>query len=328
LSVVISGSIAYDYLMRFPGRFREHILMDHVNRISLSFLVDSMKRQRGGVAPNIAYSLKLLGCDPLILGTAGQDFGDYRKWLEENGLRLDGVKVLEDEFTASFFVNTDLDNNQIATFYAGAMGKAASLSLKGLPKDQVDMVIVSPNSPDAMRKHAREAKELSIPLMYDPSQQVVRLSKEDLIEGINGAKILIVNDYEHALILEKTGLTDQDLLRMAEVIIVTKEEDGSEIITRERRIHIPAAKPRRIAEPTGVGDAYRAGLLAGYFRGLPWEVSGRLGSVAAIFVLEHEGPQEHHYTIDEFIERYKENFGDDPRLERLREKPIRIKSTK
>ena len=322
MSIVISGSIAYDYLMRFPGRFREHILMDHVNRISLSFLVDSMKRQRGGVAPNIAYSLKLLGCDPLILGTAGQDFGDYRKWLSEQGLRLDGVKIIEDEYTASFFVNTDLDNNQIATFYAGAMRKASELSLKDLPEDQINMVVVSPNAPEAMKRHAREAKDLGIPLMYDPSQQVVRLSKEDLIEGIDGAKILIVNDYEHALILEKTGLTDDDLLRMVEVIVVTREEDGSEITTRDGKIHIPPAKPHRIAEPTGVGDAYRAGLLAGYFRGLPWDVCGRLGSVAAIFVLEHEGTQEHHYTIDEFLDRYRENFGDDPRLEKLKEKPI------
>ncbi len=315
MSTVISGSIAYDYLMHFPGHFREHFLLDKMDRVSLSFLVDSMRRQRGGVAPNIAYSMKLLGCNPLIFGTVGKDFGEYRAWLEQHGLDLSGIKEIEDEYTASFFVNTDEDNNQIATFYIGAMAHATELSLRDLPKERVDLVVVSPNAPEAMIKHAAEAKELGVPYVYDPSQQVVRLSKEDLIRGIEGAEILIVNDYEYALIKNKTGLSDEDLTRMAHVVIVTRGEEGSEIMVGKERIEIPAAKPEEVSEPTGVGDAYRAGLLAGRSRGLPWEVCGRLGSLAAVYVLEHPGPQEHHYTIEEFLERYHRNFGDDPRVD-------------
>ncbi len=317
MSTVISGSIAYDYLMHFPGRFREHFLLDKMERVSLSFLVDSMRKQRGGVAPNIAYSMKLLGCDPLIFGTVGKDFGEYREWLERQGLDLSGIREIEEEYTASFFVDTDEDNNQIATFYIGAMAHATELSLKELPRERMDVVVISPNAPGAMVKHAEEAKEIGVPYVYDPSQQVVRLSKEDLIQGVEGAEILIVNDYEYALIKNKTGLSDEDLTSMAHAVIVTKGEEGSEIMVGKDRIDIPAAKPEKISEPTGVGDAYRAGLLAGLHHGLPWEVCGRLGSLAAVYVLEHPGPQEHHYTVEDFLERYRRTFGDDPRVEAL-----------
>ncbi len=315
MSTVISGSIAYDYLMHFPGHFRDYFLLDQIDRVSLSFLVDSMRRQRGGVAPNIAYSMKLLGCDPLILGTVGKDFGEYKAWLVEQGLDLSGVREIEDEYTASFFVNTDEENNQIATFYIGAMAHAVDLSLKDVPRERMDTVVVSPNAPEAMIKHAGEAKEIGVPYVYDPSQQVVRLSKEDLIHGIEGAEILIVNDYEYALIKNKTGLSDEDLVKMAHAVIVTEGEGGSEIMVGRERIQVPAAKPEKIVEPTGVGDAYRAGLLAGLHHNLPWEVCGRLGSLAAVYVLEHTGPQEHHYTIEEFLERYRRTFGNDPRVD-------------
>ncbi len=222
MSIVVTGSIAYDYLMSFPGKFTDQILPDKLARLSVSFLVDEMTRHRGGIAPNIAYSMKLLGGDPIILGTVGQDFGDYRRWLEENGIRTDQIVVIPEKFTASFFVNTDVEQNQIASFYTGAMADSKDVSLASRGLTDVDLVIISPSDPAAMLNYAQECRTLGIPFAYDPSQQTARLSGEDLRNSIPGAAYLMVNDYELAVIQEKTGWDLARIRAEVETLIVTE----------------------------------------------------------------------------------------------------------
>jgi adenosine kinase len=307
MTIVITGSIAFDYLMSFPGSFSEHLLPDHLSRLSVSFLVDSMDKRRGGCAPNIAYTLALLGERPRLMGTAGQDFEEYRQWLEAAGVDTSLVKIVGEKFTASFFCSTDKDGNQIASFYTGAMAHAAELSFRSV--EGCDLAIISPNDPAAMVQYAEECRTLSIPYIFDPSQQVARLSAEDLREGVQGAYIVVCNDYEFEIIRQKTGMADADLLRHTEALVVTRGEQGASILTGDRTIQIPAVPPRRIVDPTGVGDAFRAGFMKGLAMGAPYEVCGRLGSVAATYVLEHLGGQSHAYTLEEFAARYKEHFG-------------------
>jgi adenosine kinase len=307
MTIVVTGSIAFDYLMSFPGSFSEHLLPDHLSRVSVSFLVDSMDKRRGGCAPNIAYTLALLGERPRLMGTAGQDFEEYRQWLEAAGVDTSLVKIVGGKFTASFFCSTDKDGNQIASFYTGAMAHAAELSFRSV--EGCDLAIISPNDPAAMVQYAEECRTLSIPYIFDPSQQVARLSAEDLREGVEGAYIVVCNDYEFEIIRQKTGMADADLLRHTEALVVTRGEQGASILTGDRTIQIPAVPPRRIVDPTGVGDAFRAGFMKGLAMGAPYEVCGRLGSVAATYVLEHLGGQSHAYTLEEFAARYKEHFG-------------------
>jgi adenosine kinase len=309
MNIVVTGSIAYDYLMTFPGYFKEHILPDRIAKLSVSFLVDSMTKQRGGVAPNIAYNLALLGEHPIIMATAGQDFAEYRTWLESHGVDTSAVVEVSDKFTASFFVSTDLDHCQIASFYVGAMGYANQLSFHDL-KVPVDLAIISPNDPEAMRKYPRECQELSIPYIYDPSQQIIRLIGDDLCAGINSSKMLIVNEYEFEMIRNKTGMSEEQVLDCAGTLIITRGSEGSTIWADGQHFDIPVVKPVRVADPTGVGDAYRAGIIKGMSLGLPWSVVGRMGSLAAAYVLEQPGTQNHSYTWAEFVARYRENFGD------------------
>ncbi len=318
MSIIITGSVAYDYLMSFPGRFSEHILPDQIHQVSLSFLVDSMRKQRGGCAPNIAYSLALLGERPTIMATVGQDFEEYRASLDAVGVDTSAIATVKDEFTSSFFVNTDEENNQIASFYIGAMGKADMLSFHDLDYQAIEIAIISPNAPAAMVKYARECQELGIDYIYDPSQQIVRLSGKELLEGTRGAQVLIVNEYEFGMTKNKTGLTDQELLALPEITIVTRAEEGSTIYVQDQVLQIPAVPPEPLAEPTGVGDAYRSGVIKGMLRGYSWETTGRIAALAATYVLEQHGTQNHHYTPDEFVERYRQVFGDAPELEDLR----------
>lgn len=317
MTIIVTGSVAYDYIMSFPGRFREHILPDKIDRLSVSFLVDSMRRQRGGCAPNIAYSLRLLGQRPSIMATVGQDFDDYRCWLEERGIDVSAIRVYDDDFTASFFVSTDLEGNQIASFYTGAMRRARELSFHDLRGRAIELAVISPNDPEAMVRYTRECQELGIPYVYDPSQQIIRLRGEEIIAGARGARLLIVNEYEFEMIKNKTGLTEAALCDLAQTTIVTCGERGSLIVDGERQIAVPAAAPRQRGEPTGVGDAYRAGVMVGLLAGFPWEVCGRMGSLAATYVLEQEGPLSHSYTIAEFVERYRQTFGPAPELDAL-----------
>ena len=313
MTVLVTGSIAFDYIMVFPGYFKDHILPDKIHHISVSFLVDSMKKQRGGVAPNIAYNLALLGERPKIMATVGEDFTEYGRWLEAHGVDTSAIVEIPEEFTASFFVSTDKDQNQIASFYTGAMAYAYQLSFQEHGIQDIELVVISPNDPRAMTQYVLECKKLGIQYIYDPSQQIIRLSAEELLQGVRGSKMVIINDYEFEMLKNKTGCSTEDIATATETLIVTKGERGSTIILRERPlapIEIPAVPPRRTADPTGVGDAYRAGIIKGMLHGLDWETTGRMGSLAATFALEEHGTQNHQYALDEFISRFGQVFGD------------------
>ena len=317
MSIIVTGSIAYDYLMCFPGHFREHILMDEVGKISVSFLVDEKQMHRGGVGPNIAYSLALLGHHPRLMGTAGRDFAEYAAWLQAQGVDTSLVRVYPEEFTATFTAITDLDQNQIAGFHAGAMSRARELSFEGMDPKDIDLVIISPNDPVGMNKYARECQELGIPFIYDPSQQLARLDGPELLESMRGALALTVNDYELEMVKNKTGLDVAGILEHAGMLVVTCGADGASLMSKDRRVDVPAVPPDVLRDPTGVGDAFRAGLITGLVRGYPWEVTGRLGALAATYVLEQSGTMNHHYTVPEFVARYRSNFGDAPELDDL-----------
>jgi len=307
MKIIVTGSIAYDYLMSFPGSFTEHLLPDHLQRVSLSFLVDTMDKRRGGCAPNIAYTLALLGERPRLMATAGQDFGEYRTWLEAAGIDTALVKEIEGKFTASFFCSTDQHGNQIASFYTGAMAHAAELSIGRA--GGCDLAIISPNDPAAMVSYAEECRAIGVPYIFDPSQQVARMGGDELKRGLSGAHIIISNDYEFEIIREKTGLDEQALLQLADVVVVTKGEKGASVMLRDGAMDIPAVPPARMADPTGVGDAFRGGFMKGLAMGAGFEVCGRIGSVAATYALEHMGGSSHTYTRDEFRARYAEQFG-------------------
>jgi adenosine kinase len=307
VKIVVTGSIAYDYLMSFPGKFTEHFLPEHFSRVSLSFLVDSMDKRRGGCAPNIAYTLALLGERPRLMATAGQDFSDYRRWLEAAGIDTSLVKDVPDKFTASFFCSTDTANNQIASFYTGAMAHAGELSFR--TAGRVDLAIISPNDPGAMTQYADECRTLGVRFIFDPGQQCARMSGEELTDGLTGAEIVICNDYELELLRQKTRLDDEGILARANTLVVTRGERGSSVIRPGGRVDVPAVTPSRIADPTGVGDAYRGGFMKGLAAGADDAVCARLGSVAAAFALEHLGGSSHAYTFAEFADRYQQHFG-------------------
>src|SRR3989440_580851 len=307
MSIVVTGSIAFDYLMSFPGRFTEHFLPEHMKRVSLSFLVDTMDKRRGGCAPNIAYTLALLGERPLLMATAGEDFGEYRRWLEAAGIDTSLVVEIDGKFCASFFCSTDQDNNQIASFYTGAMADAGQLSFRTVR--DCGLAIIAPNDPGAMVQYAEECRTLDIPFIFDPGQQCARMSGDDLRDGVSGAAIVIVNDYELELLRQKTGMSEADILREARALVITRGEHGSTVATEDEWIDVAAVTPHRIVDPTGVGDAYRGGLMKGIVLGLPYETCARMGSVAAAYVLEHLGGLSHSYTWEEFQNRYEQHFG-------------------
>jgi adenosine kinase len=305
--MIVTGSIAYDYLMSFPGSFTDHLLPDQLARVSLSFLVDSMDKRRGGCAPNIAYTLALLGEKPQLMATAGQDFEEYRRWLEAVGVDTSLVQEVPGKFTASFFCSTDSTNNQIASFYTGAMAHAGELSFRTL--GQIDLVIISPNDPGAMTQYAEECRAMSVKYIFDPGQQCARMDGQQLLDGIRDAYMVICNDYEFELIRQKTGRTEAQILEDSELLVITKGEHGATVLTRQAELTVPAVPPRQIADPTGVGDAYRGGFMKGLSMGADPLVCAQMGSVAAAYALEHIGGQSHAYTWDEFRERYEQHFG-------------------
>jgi adenosine kinase len=308
MHIVITGSIAFDYLMSFPGKFTEHFLPEHMHRVSLSFLVDTMDKRRGGCAPNIAYTLALLGERPRLMAAAGEDFPEYRQWLEAAGVDTSLVVQVPGKFTASFFCSTDQANNQIASFYTGAMADAGQLSFR--TAGQCGLAIVSPNDPGAMLQYADECRTLGIPYIFDPGQQCTRMSGAELKDGLVGAHVLICNDYEFELVRQKTGLGEGDVLGQVKVLVVTRGENGSSVyLASGARVDVPAVAPYRIVDPTGVGDAYRGGFMKGMAIRQSFEVCAQMGSVAATYALEHLGGQSHSYTYDEFVRRYETHFG-------------------
>jgi len=316
MSVVCSGSVAYDYLMSFPGYFRDHILPEQIDCLSLSFLVDTMVKQRGGTAPNIAYTMALLGEKPRLVATVGEDFEEYRNWLESKGIDTTYVRVVAGKYTASFFANTDLSNAQICTFYTGAMANASEVSIKEI-QPKPEMVIISPDDPLAMKSHAEQCVELGVPYLYDPSQQVVRLDAESLREGVEGAHSLFVNEYEFNLLQKHTGLTPKAIQDKVTFMVVTCGKRGAVVYADGKEFQIKTVPPRALVEPTGVGDAFRAGFVVGYRRGFDWQTCGQMGALAATYVLEQRGTQSHFYTPEDFVNRYRENFDDQGVLDAL-----------
>jgi len=307
MKIVVTGSIAFDYLMSFPGKFADQILPEHLSRLSVSFLVDTMDKRRGGCGPNIAYTVALLGGRPALMATAGEDFGEYRQWLEAAGIDTTYTAQIPGKFCASFFCNTDQSNNQIASFYTGAMADAGELSFRAV--EDCGLAIIAPNDPGAMVQYAEECRTLGIPFIFDPGQQCARMAGDQLRDGITGAAIVIVNDYELELLRQKTGMSEHDILVVARTLIVTRGEHGSSVITDRGRVDVPAVAPTRMVDPTGVGDAFRGGLMRGISLGLPYEIAARMGSVAATYALEHMGGLSHAYTWNEFKARYQEHFG-------------------
>lgn len=319
MDILLTGSVAYDYLMTFPGYFSDHFLPDKLHSISLSFLVDSMRRQRGGIATNIAYTLALLGGRPRLWVAVGEDFEEYRAWLESKGVDTSGARVIPGVFTASFFVSTDRSNAQIASFYPGAMAYSAQLSLHGLTGSRPDLVMISPSDPPAMNQLVRECQELNLAYLYDPSQQLARLSGEDVRSGILGAWALFVNDYEFALIEKMTGW-DATSIRQQNpdiLIVVTRGEQGATIDSSSEQFNIPIIPPEQVVDPTGVGDAFRGGFLTGLRLGLDLLICGRMGALAATYCLEQLGTQAHNYTPVEFVKRYRQYFDDNGVLDVL-----------
>ena len=310
MDVIVTGSIAYDYLMRFPGKFTDHLLPDQLHQISLSFLVEDMTKHWGGVAANIAYSLALLGLRPKLMGTVGRDFPDYRHWLENSGVDTSTVRQIDAVFTASFFANTDLVNNQIASFYSGAMAYAAEYALADAFHGIPDLVVISPNDPRAMQNLAQECRERRIKFIYDPSQQVARLNGQELARDMQGAYAMIVNGYEAEIISDKTGQSIDELRKSVEILVVTQGARGVQIYSQEEFIEIEAFPPTVILDPTGVGDAFRAGFICGLVSKWPLRLSGEVGTLCATYVLEKVGTQSHHFTVDEFVNRLRTKYDD------------------
>ncbi|MFA5321499.1 MAG: carbohydrate kinase family protein [Smithella sp.] len=299
MQIVVSGSMAYDRIMDFPGHFSDHILPDKIHMLNVCFQVNGMKEKYGGTAGNIAYALTMMGEKPFICATIGHDYQRYFKWLEKNGISTEGIKIIADEFTAGAYITTDLADNQITGFNPGAMRYQSTLDFAKLDPDQ-NIVIVSPGNFDDMVVYPRTCKKRGIGYILDPGQSLPMWDKKELIQAIDGCRILIVNDYELSLIISKTGLDKNALLEMAETIITTLGESGSQISTRQSELKVPAFKVKKVVDPTGAGDSYRGGLLSGLVRGMDIELCAWMGSVCASFSVESYGTQEYSFTREEF----------------------------
>ncbi|MGO9038823.1 MAG: carbohydrate kinase family protein [Steroidobacteraceae bacterium] len=307
-AALICGSVAYDTILVFPDRFKAHILPDKIHILNVAFLVPEMRREFGGCAANIAYSLRLLGDLGLPMATAGHDFGPYRERLKALGIRLDHVTVIEDAFTAQAFITTDLDDNQITAFHPGAM-QYAHVNQVSRAAAGVALGIVAPDGRQAMIEHAAQFVAAGIPFIFDPGQGLPMFGADELKTFIEQATWVAVNDYEWGLLQQKTGLTAADIAAKAEALIVTRGAEGSVIYAGGRVMAIPSVKPRTLVDPTGCGDAYRAGLIHGLLRGLDWETTGRVASLMGSIKIESRGPQNHAFTPEEFRGRYRDVFG-------------------
>ncbi len=307
-AALICGSVAYDTILQFPDRFKSHILPDKIHILNVSFLVPDMRREFGGCATNIAYSLKLLGDRGVPMATAGHDFAPYRERMLALGICMDYVKVIDGAFTAQAFITTDLDDNQITAFHPGAM-QHAHLNQVSDAGSGIALGIVAPDGRQAMMEHAAQFAAAKIPFIFDPGQGMPMFGAEELKTFIAQARWVAVNDYELALLQQKTGFTVSDITAQVEALVVTRGAEGSVIHTKEGALQVQCAKPRAVVDPTGCGDAYRAGLIHGLLRGLDWETTGRMASLMGAIKIESRGPQNHSFTQAEFDRRYRDNFG-------------------
>jgi adenosine kinase len=303
---LICGSVAFDTIMVFGDRFKNHILPDKIHMLNVSFLVPQLRREYGGCAGNIAYNLKLLGDVGYPMATVGRDFGLYADWMKKTGVAADYVKLVESEHTAQAFITTDLDNNQITAFHPGAM-QLSHLNKVADAKD-IAIGIVAPDGRDGMIQHANQFAELNIPFIFDPGQGLPMYDGKDLKRFVEQATWVAVNDYEWQMIQQKTGWTESDVTQLAEALIVTRGADGSIIHTKGGPIEIPCAKAKAIVDPTGCGDAYRAGLIHGLLHGLDWQATGRIASLMGAIKIESLGTQNHTFTSAEFQQRLAAAF--------------------
>jgi adenosine kinase len=307
-AALICGSVAYDTILQFPDRFKSHILPDKIHMLNVAFLVPEMRREFGGCAANIAYSLKLLGDRGIPMATAGEDFAPYAKRMASQGIAVDHIKVVDGTFTAQAFITTDLDNNQITACHPGAM-QQAHLNRVSDAGSAITLGIVAPDGRQAMIEHAAQFAAANIPFIFDPGQGMPMFGAEELKTFIGQARWVAVNDYEWGLLQQKTGFTVSDLTAQLDALVVTRGAEGSEIYTKTGTLSIPAVKPRAVVDPTGCGDAYRAGLIHGLLHGLDWEATGRVASLLGAIKIESRGPQNHDFTRAEFDRRYRDNFG-------------------
>src|SRR5580692_6540085 len=307
-AALICGSVAYDTILLFPDRFKSHILPDKIHILNVSFLVPEMRREFGGCAANIAYGLKLLGDKGIVMATAGHDFAPYKERMLAQGISVAHIKVIDGTFTAQAFITTDLDDNQITAFHPGAM-QHAHLNKVADAGSKVALGIVAPDGRQAMIQHATQFAAANIPFIFDPGQGMPMFGDDDLRTFISQARWVTLNDYEWELLQQKTGLSIPEVTAQVEALVITHGADGSVIHTKGRVLKIPCAKPRAVVDPTGCGDAYRAGLIHGLLKGLDWEGIGRTASLMGAIKIESRGPQNHAFTAAEFERRYQDNFG-------------------
>jgi adenosine kinase len=307
MTALICGSVAYDTVMVFDGHFKDHILPDRVHMLNVSFLVPGLRRNFGGCAGNIAFNLKMLGGEGRVMATVGMDFAPYRAWMRDCGLGLEHIRELADEYTAQAYITTDADNNQITAFHPGAMSHA---HLNKVPQGAgITLGLVGPESREGMLQHAAQFAAAGIPFIFDPGQGMTMFDRADLEGFLAKSAWLAANDYEASLICERTGRTLEQIAKGLRALIVTRGASGSQIHADGVVHEIPAAHPQRIADPTGCGDAYRAGLLYGLQQGLDWPTTGRIASLMGALKIEHHGTQTHRFGRAEFASRYRENFG-------------------
>jgi adenosine kinase len=308
MSILVSGSVALDHIMVFPDRFKDHILPDKLHILNVSFNIESLETHFGGVAGNMAYHLRQLGEDPLILASVGNDFGPYAEWLDRHGIRRDAINVIEDVRTPQGFVTTDLDDNQIWAFYEGAMARAHEARVADIAEDP-GLAIVSADGKQAMIEHARALKERGVPTYVDPSHGLPMLEGSELVEMIDGAAAYVVNDYEWSLTLDKAGQSEAELAARCQAVVITKGEHGSEIRTPDGAVEIPPVVAEKVVDPTACGDAFRAGLLFGRAQGHDWDVAGRMGSLMGSLQVAVQGAQNLAVDSEGFRARYEREFG-------------------
>jgi len=308
-AALICGSVAYDTILVFPDQFKTHILPDKIHMLNVAFMVPEMRREWGGCAANIAYGLKLLGDVGFIMATAGRDFEPYRQRMVSLGLAVDYIKVIEESFTGQAFITTDSDDNQITAFHPGAMQYAHANAVSDASGRGIALGIVAPDGRQGMIDHAAQFAAAGIPFIFDPGQGMPMFGAAELKVFLDQATWVTLNDYEWELMQQKTGMAVSDVLAKARALIVTRGAEGSTIHTQDRVYTIPAAKPTQVVDPTGCGDAYRAGLIHGLLRGLDWETTGRVASLMGAMKIESCGPQNHVFTKSDFDKRYQENFG-------------------
>ena len=307
MSALICGSFAYDTIMVFHDQFKNHILPDKVHILNVSFLVPDMRREFGGCAGNIAYNLKLLGGDPLPMGTVGSDFAPYAEWMDKCSIPRDHVRVMDETYTAQAFITTDMDDNQITAFHPGAMSLAHENQVGDA--EGVKLGIVSPDGREGMIEHAAQFAEAGIPFIFDPGQGLPMFDGEELMTFIEQATWLTVNDYEMQLVQERTGKAPGELAQMLDALIVTRGGEGAVIYNKDHRIEIPVVATDNMNDPTGCGDAFRGGLLYGLMNDMDWETIGRIASLIGSLKIEQHGTQNHRFTVDEFQARFETEFG-------------------